>query len=232
LSGAVAAARIDADLVLSQRQALPLADPSSRSLLIQDLIDRLRGGDESARGELIRCSVDRLAALVRRMLNRYERIRRWEQTDDVVQNVSMRLYRTLEHVTPESTRDFFRLASLNIRRELLDLAKHYYGPQGLGTLYASRPDGTTQSNRPAGGNEPSDATHDPNRLEAWAEFHRHVSALPEELREVFDLIWYQGLTRTEAAGIIGISERTLMRRWQEARLAIFDALDGQLPPVD
>jgi RNA polymerase sigma-70 factor (ECF subfamily) len=209
-----------------------LADPSSRSLLIQGWIDRLRAGDESARVELLRCSCDRVVELTRRMLRRYERIRRWEQTDDVVQNVSMRLYRTLESVTPESTRDFFRLASLNIRRELLDLAKHYYGPQGLGTLYASTPDGSTQGDNPPANSGPADLTHDPSRLEAWAEFHRQVSALPEELREVFDLIWYQGLSRHEAAEVIGVSERTLMRRWQEARLAIYDALDGQLPPVD
>jgi RNA polymerase sigma-70 factor (ECF subfamily) len=208
-----------------------LADPSSRSLLMQGWIDRLRAGDETARAELLRCSCDRLVELTRRMLRRYARIKRWEQTDDVVQNVALRLYRTLEHVTPESTRDFLRLASLNIRRELLDLAKHYYGPHGLGTLHASQPDGASRDDGPAPAGGPSDVTHDPSRLEAWAEFHRQVSALPDALREVFDLIWYQGLARAEAAEVIGISERTLMRRWQEARLAIYDALDGQLPPL-
>jgi RNA polymerase sigma-70 factor (ECF subfamily) len=210
-------------------QAIPLADPTSRSVLIQGWIDRLRAGDETARAELLRCSCDRIAELTRRMLRRYARIKRWEQTDDVVQNVAMRLYRTLEHVTPESTRDFLRLASLNIRRELLDLAKHYYGPRGLGTLYVSSPDGPPEEDRPLAGNDPSDQTYDPSRLDAWSEFHRQVSALPDELREVFDLIWYQGLSRTEAAEVIGISERTLMRRWQEARLAIYDALEGKLP---
>jgi RNA polymerase sigma-70 factor (ECF subfamily) len=198
---------------------------------MQGWIDRLRAGDETARAELLRCSCDRLVALTRRMLRRYPRIRRWEQTDDVVQNVSLRLYRTLEQVTPESTRDFLRLASLNIRRELLDLAKHYYGPHGLGRHHASHPDDSSRGDRPPAEGDPSDETHDPSRLDAWAEFHRQVSALPDELREVFDLIWYQGLSRAEAAELIGISERTLMRRWQEARLAIFDALDGQLPPV-
>jgi RNA polymerase sigma-70 factor (ECF subfamily) len=208
-----------------------LADPSSRSLLIQGWIDRLRAGDETARAELLRCSCDRLVELTRRMLRRYSRIRRWEQTDDVVQNVSLRLYRTLEQVKPESTRDFLRLASLNIRRELLDLAKHYYGPHGLGTHHASHLDDSSGDGPPPAEGDPSDETHDPNRLDAWAEFHRQVSSLPDELREVFDLIWYQGLSRAEAAALIGISERTLMRRWQEARLAIFDALDGQLPPI-
>jgi RNA polymerase sigma-70 factor (ECF subfamily) len=211
-----------------------VADPTSRSVLIQGWIDRLRAGDESARAELLRVSCDRLADLTRRMLRRYERLRRWEQTDDVVQNVAMRLYRTLESVTPESPRDYYRLASLNIRRELLDLAKHYFGPQGLGTLYVSTPEETVGEDRtrenPA--SDPADVTHDPSRIEAWAEFHREVAALPDDEREVFDLIWYQGLSRAEAAEVLGISERTLMRRWQEARLALYDALDGQLPPID
>jgi len=208
-----------------------LADPTSRSVLIQGWIDRLRAGDEAARAELLRCSCDRLVELTRRMLRRYQRIRRWEDTDDVVQNVALRLYRTLESVTPRSTLDFLRLASLNIRRELLDLSKHYYGPQGLGTLHASNPDDRSASASP-GGVDPADLTQEPSRLDAWAEFHRQVDALPDEQREVFDLIWYQALTRAEAAELLGVSERTLMRRWQAARLAIFDALDGQLPPLD
>jgi RNA polymerase sigma-70 factor (ECF subfamily) len=166
------------------------------------------------------------------MLRRYERIKRWEQTDDVVQNVAMRLNRTLASVTPESTRDFLRLAALNIRRELLDLAKHYYGPQGLGTLYRSTPDGESAVGRTGAPDEPADPTLDAERLETWAEFHRQVDALPDERREVFDLIWYQGLSRAEAAELLGISERTLMRRWQAARLAIFDAMDGELPRFD
>src|SRR3954471_9970697 len=159
-------------------RAISWADPSSRSVLIQGWIDRLRAGDESARAELLRCSCDRLVELTRRMLRRYERIKRWEQTDDVAQNVAMRLYRTLESVTPESTRDFFRLASLNIRRELLDLSKHYFGPQGLGTLHASTPDDSAPGLADAGRKGPADLTHEPGRLEAWAEFHRQVDALP------------------------------------------------------
>jgi RNA polymerase sigma factor (sigma-70 family) len=209
-----------------------LGDPSTRSVLIQGWIDRLRAGDETARAELLRCSCDRLAELTRRMLRRYERIRRWEQTDDVVQNVAMRLYRTLESVTPENTRDFFRLASLNIRRELLDLAKHYYGPHGQGTLHTSKRGGSDGEGQPPGESDPPDLTQDPDRLDAWSEFHRQVDALPDDLREAFDLIWYQELPRAEAADLLGVSERTLMRRWQEARIALFDALDGRLPPID
>ena len=71
--------------------------------------------------------------------------------------------------------------------------------------------------------EASDLTHEPSRLAVWTEFHRQVADLPEEDREVFDLLWYQGLTQAEAAAVLGISERTVSRRWISARL------EGQRP---
>ena len=55
------------------------------------------------------------------------------------------------------------------------------------------------------------STHDQDRLEAWTEFHRRAEALPPEERETFDLLYYQGVSKTEAATILDISERTLKR---------------------
>ena len=44
-----------------------------------------------------------------------------------------------------------------------------------------------------------------------------------------DLLYYQGLTQAEAAEVLGVSERTVKRRWQAARLALHDALGGEIP---
>ena len=66
----------------------------------------------------------------------------------------------------------------------------------------------------------------PDRLALWTEFHEQVNRLPEEQREVFDLIWYQGLSFTEAAAVLGVAARTVTRRWHSALLAVHDALDG------
>ncbi len=74
-----------------------------------------------------------------------------------------------------------------------------------------------------------DTTHDQDRLEAWTDFHRHAEALPPEERETFDLLYYQGVTQTEASAILDISERTIKRRWQSARLRLHDALEGRMP---
>ena len=199
---------------------------------LQLWIDRLRAGDASARDQLVAASCSRLLVLTRKMLRRYPRVKRWEQTDDVTQNVTLRLRRTLNQVTPESVRDFLRLASLNIRRELLDLVKHYYGPDGLGAHYISDHGTFVATDTASDKQQPPDVAHEPSRLAQWGDFHAKVEELPDEEREVFDLLWYQGLSQAEAAQVLEVSERTVQRRWQAARLQLFDALHGELPPVD
>src|SRR5207244_829955 len=74
--------------------------------------------------------------------------------------------------------------------------------------------------------------HEPTRLAAWSAFHEAVEKLPDEEREVFDLLWYQGLAHAEAAELLGVAERTVGRRWQEARLHVAEALHGEIPPRD
>jgi RNA polymerase sigma-70 factor (ECF subfamily) len=203
---------------------------ANHSTLIQGWINRLHAGDESARGELLAASCERLRRLTRKMLKGYPGVRRWEETDDVLQNASLRLCRALQAVTPPSVRDYFRLAAVQIRRELLDLARHYYGPEGQGAHHASdvvKYDSAGDL-RPAAHDKP-DLGADPNRLAAWCEFHRQINALPDEEREVFELIWYQGLSQAEAAQVLNISERTLQRHWRSARLKLYEAFQGELP---
>jgi RNA polymerase sigma factor (sigma-70 family) len=56
-----------------------------------------------------------------------------------------------------------------------------------------------------------------------------VDALPAEEREVFDLVWFQGLSQPQAAALLGVSEATLKRRWWSARQRLHGALKGLLP---
>ena len=205
-----------------------MADPSSQTLLIQVYLDRLRDGDETARGALLQCASERLRSLARRMLRAYPRVHRWEETDDVLQNAALRLHRTLGEIAPATPRDFFRVAALNIRRELLDLAKHYFGPLGHGAQHASWGSGDSSAGAPAPADR-GDLSTEPSRLAAWGEFHEQIGALPDEEREVFDLLWYQGLNQAEAAELLGVSERTIKRRWQAARLRLHEALHGEMP---
>src|SRR5271169_3282825 len=108
------------------------------STQIRLCIDRLRSGDRSARDELLGHASERLTRLTRKMLRDFPGVKRWEQTDDVLQNAALRLCRALGEVQPATVADFFRLAAAQIRRELLDLARRYSGARGLGVNYASR----------------------------------------------------------------------------------------------
>jgi len=95
-------------------------------------IDRIQAGDESARDELLRSFCGRLEELARRKLRGFPAVARWEQTDDVLQNALVRLTRALETEKPKSVLGFVGLAATQMRRELIDLARHYRGPEGLG----------------------------------------------------------------------------------------------------
>src|SRR5262245_52347674 len=108
---------------------------------VQSQIDRLRAGDDSAREELLASTCDRLRRLTRKMLKGYPGVHRWEETDDVLQNAMLRLCRALRDVTPPTAHDYFRLAAVQVRRELIDLARHYYGPQGPGAHHATHAPG-------------------------------------------------------------------------------------------
>jgi RNA polymerase sigma-70 factor (ECF subfamily) len=189
-------------------------DTSNADLLA--LIERLGSGDQSARDGLIEHTCERLRRLTRGMLRQFPALRRWEQTDDVLQNALLRLLRALQVCPPESAAHFLHLAARQIRRELLDLARHYQGPLGPGANHESMatPEGSPD--------EPAAATHDPGALAVWREFHERVEALPDEERAVFDLLWYQGLTQPEAAALLGVSVPTVKRRWMAARLRLQD----------
>jgi RNA polymerase sigma-70 factor (ECF subfamily) len=190
------------------------------TLHLQRCLERLGQGDESARKDLLEGACERLVRLAHVMFRDYPRLRRWEETGDVLQNALIRLDRALKTVCPPTLRDFYRLATLEIRRELLDLVRHHFGPRGEAGRHQS---GSLLLDR-AGTD-----TLDVSRLASWSEFHRQVEALPAEEREVFDLLWYQGLGHTEAAGILDVAPRTVKRRWQSACLKLHEALGGDLP---
>jgi len=68
----------------------PMAD--SNTTQIQRWLDLLQTGDEAARDALVRHSCDRLTRLTRKMLRGYPRLRRWEETDDVLQNALLPIW--------------------------------------------------------------------------------------------------------------------------------------------
>ena len=58
-----------------------------------------------------------------------------------------------------------------------------------------------------------------------------IEGLPEDEREVFELVGIQGLTHAEAATVVGVSEKTVQRRLSEARLLLAERLADLRPPA-
>ena len=112
------------------------------------LLDRLRAGDDQARGSLITHASQRLQNLATRMLKDFPSVARWEQTDDVFQNALLRLWHALRDTPPETEQHFFNLAAAVIRRELIDLSRRYRGPEGIGANHATDAGGGSVESAP------------------------------------------------------------------------------------
>jgi len=153
------------------------------------------------------------------MLSKYPGVRRWEETDDVYQTLLIKLHRSLSEVNVSSPAEIFAIASTQIRRTLIDLARHYFGKRGVGRNHFSddqnlQPDGNPQIN------QKESPSSEPESIEQWSEFHSAVESLETDQKEVFQLIWYASLTQKVIATLIKGIKRNVVRRVKCARLAL------------
>jgi RNA polymerase sigma factor (sigma-70 family) len=193
----------------------------SQTQVIEGHLARLQQGESQAINDLLHHAGERLTHLTRKMLAGFAQVRRHEQTGDVLQNALLRLTRALQEAVPQDARHFFRLAALQIRRELIDLARRYSG-KGMRSIDADRDDASAF----APDLSPVEQTNDPRRIAEWTEFHKHIAELPEKEREVVDLLLYNGLSQQEAAEVMQVDVRSIKRYWQKARLTLFERLQG------
>jgi RNA polymerase sigma factor (sigma-70 family) len=61
---------------------------------------------------------------------------------------------------------------------------------------------------------------------------RAIEELPEDEREVFDLVRIQGMTQVEAAELLAVSNKTVQRRLNRALLILSETLDDLRPGAD
>ena len=148
---------------------------------------RLRAGDPHARSAVIAGAQQRLKWLAQRQMRRFERLRRFEDADDVVQNATLRLFQRLDAHAPANPAEFFAWAAREIRCALLDLVKHYYGTRGAGRREPMSLDAEAATQ--AGAHSESD-----DHLVWWQEFHEQIERLPVGERCAVELHWYHGMT--------------------------------------
>lgn len=195
---------------------------------LEGLITRLAAHEKAARDELLVIASERMRGIAHRMLRTFPTVRRWDETNDIAQNAFLRLDRALSQITPRDPRGFFGLAAVQVRRELLDLARKYAGPESFGAnqeTNAHRINGC-EAMKVDSAMEHADSS---DQLARWTQLHEAAAELPDEEREVFQLVWYMGLKQEVISRLLGCAVRTVKRRWDSAKKLLAEAIDGEPP---
>jgi RNA polymerase sigma factor (sigma-70 family) len=200
-----------------------MPDTSLNTIQMQDCVARWRAGDSAAADELLRSVGERLEHIAHNMLRAFPAVRSRADAGDVVQGSLLRLLKTLHRIEPESTRHFYNLAAVNVRRELLDLARRVRAERRAQLEPAS---GESLDGFAEAAAAPMDRGDD---LEIWCRFHEAVEHLSPEEREVVGLVFYHGWTQTQIAELFQVDERTIRRRWQTACAQLKRRVGGRLP---
>src|SRR5262250_3824553 len=192
------------------------------TVIIQRYLDALPGdpaADPLVR-ELLERAAGRLRVLCATFLYKsYPRLTRPPvnlEADELLGGVVAGLLKALRTVRPPTVRQFFALANQHMRWQLNDLARRLDERPAAAALAES---GVADS--PA--STASGLSPDARRI------LEVIEGLPEEEREVFDLVGIQGLTHAEAAALVGVSEKTVQRRLNRARLLLAERLADLLP---
>ena len=151
----------------------------STTVHLERCLNRLADRDDSARKELLEFAHRRLKILADRMFLRFPLLYSREQSDDLFQEAMLKLWQSLEQVSPLTVAGFMGLAAVQMRRALADLARRHFGRDNelnsVG-LY-KRPiihDGDFVIRQQA--DDPKNA---PPELASWSEFHAAAGLLSE-----------------------------------------------------
>jgi len=202
-----------------------MSDTGLDSGRLQQYVQRWQAGDGLAADALFTAVGLRLEHMTRKMLRAFPVVHAFTETADVLQSSLIRLLITLRRVQPESTRHFFNLAAVHVRRELLDLARHFRAERsGRPTSAHAAGDGLADGLAQA----PDEKTEEDD-LDLWCRFHEAVEQLPAEEREVVGLVFYHGWTQARIAELFQVDERTIRRRWQSACTQLHRLVGENLP---
>ena len=204
-------------------------DHNTMSRLAADLKADCIATRVAAKEQLVGWAIEHMRGTARRMLRGFPRVKRWDQTDDVLQGAAIRLSRALDAVTPADGRQLFGLMALQVRRELLDLARKYGSEESFARHHDTNVVAGSGPDLMKIGCVVDSAETSAAELEAWTRFHEAVSRLADEERELFNLVWYLGLKQEDVARLCECSLRTAARRWEQTKRHLIEHLGGQAP---
>jgi RNA polymerase sigma-70 factor (ECF subfamily) len=191
----------------------PTVTPTDR-----ELVDRARGGDTRAFGQLVRRHQQRIHRLAMHL------VRSRAEAEDVMQETFIRAYRALGGFDGRSEPYtwLYRIAinlSLNVlrSRRAQRVTSHSHdaygsdprldGLDGIASARASRGDGHVMEGPSA----------DAARQQLYRALARGIDELSETLRATLVLVCIDGRSHEEAAAILGAPEGTIAWRIHEAR---------------
>jgi RNA polymerase sigma-70 factor (ECF subfamily) len=187
---------------------------------VQRFLDELAGAGGEVSSEpiirdLLARAVDRLHLICGRLLHQsYPRLTRGPtnlRSEELLSAVVERMIKAMRTVRPRTVRQFFALANQHMRWELNDVARRLDDKTRALELPASLASPPTEAAVPEAG---------PNMRRIF----EAIENLPEDEQEVFQLVRIQGMSKPEAADVIGISVKTVHRRLNRGLLRLTQQL--------
>lgn len=186
---------------------------------VTELLRQLAAGDRSALDRLYTALYPDLKRVARARLHSDGRADGSLHTTALVHETFLHLVARQE-LQLEDRRHFFAYAARTMRHVIVDEARAWLAERRGGgaehvTLSVADDEGVA-----AGGDE----------LVAVHDALARLEALDPQLAEVVELRYFGGYDELEIASLLGVSDRTVRRRWDKARAWLLMTL-GDAPPV-
>jgi RNA polymerase sigma factor (TIGR02999 family) len=185
---------------------------------VTHILSRIASGDPSAADQLLPLVYAELRQLAAARLLR-ERPGQTLQATALVHDAYLRLVDSSRSENWNSRGHFFAAAAEAMRRILIENARRKMGPQRGGHLRRVNLDAAASL---AGTPDEIDAED----LEALDAALTKLVAVAPRKAELVKLRYFAGLTNSEAAAMLNVSDATAERDWQYARVWLFHELSG------
>lgn len=190
-----------------------MSEPPSESSRISKLLGLASSGDADALGKVFEAAYPELHALASSRLRARGRAPDTLQTTVIVHETFMR-FAQLGELQAEHRGQFFRYAGHVMRSVIVDTVRRRVAQRrGSGAEHVALTD--SEGGVELGGEE--------EILEVHAALDSLAQTEPR-LVDVVQLRYFGGMTDAEIANALGVTDRTVRRDWEKARLLLSEAL--------